>query len=90
VNLISVSEAAKEKGVSREAVYQAIRRGELDARRVLGRIGVQRRSLDAYRPDAAKVRAGRERAARAAALAPLGSITTVTTGSISSQARGGD
>lgn len=62
VKLISVSEAAEEKGVSREAVYQAIRRGQLKARRVLGRIGVVRTSLDVYEPRREKVAAGRRRA----------------------------
>lgn len=62
VKLLSVSEVAREKGVSREAVYQAIRRGQLKARRVLGRIGVVERSLGAYEPRREKVEAGRERA----------------------------
>jgi excisionase family DNA binding protein len=62
VKLISVSEAAEQKGVSREAVYQAIRRGQLRVRRVLGRIGVVRESLERYEPRLEKVAAGRRRA----------------------------
>lgn len=62
VKLISVSEAAEQKGVSREAVYQAIRRGQLRVRRVLGRIGVVRSSLDTYEPRLEKIAAGRRRA----------------------------
>ncbi|MBX3279860.1 MAG: helix-turn-helix domain-containing protein [Acidobacteria bacterium] len=66
VKLISVSEAAEQKGVSREAVYQAIRRGQLRVRRVLGRIGVVRSSLEAYEPRLEKIAAGRRRAECAA------------------------
>ena len=58
MKLVSVSDAAKEKGVSREAIYQAIQQGRLKVRRVIGKIGVLRNSLDAYQPDANKIRAG--------------------------------
>jgi predicted DNA-binding protein YlxM (UPF0122 family) len=64
VKLVSVSEAAKEKGISREAVYQAIQSGRLKIKRVLGKIGVLRSSLDSYQPDRSKIRAGRIRARR--------------------------
>jgi excisionase family DNA binding protein len=65
VELITVSEAAKEKGISREAVYQAIRSGRIASQRVLGRIGIVRASLAHYQPNQHKVQAGRVRALRA-------------------------
>jgi len=64
VKLVSVSDAAKEKGISREAVYQAIQQGRLKVKRVLGKIGIIRSSLDAYQPNATKIRAGQLRAQR--------------------------
>ena len=71
VKLISVSEAAREKGVSREAVYQAIRRGQLKVRWVLGKIGVVRSSLDAYEPRREKIVAGQKRAQNACTAAKV-------------------
>ena len=67
MKLVSVSEAAREKGISREAIYQAVQEGRLRYRRVLGRIGIPRVSLDAYRPNTEKIRAGQMRARRALA-----------------------
>lgn len=64
MKLVSVSDAAKEKGVSREAIYQAIQGGRLKVKRVIGKIGVLRSSLDAYQPDTDKIRAGYTRARR--------------------------
>ncbi len=62
MKLVTVRDAAKEKGISREAVYQAIRAGRLKSRKVLGKIGILRSSLDEYEPDSNKIRAGRLRA----------------------------
>jgi excisionase family DNA binding protein len=64
VDLVTVKEAAQEKGVSREAIYQAIQEGRLKTRKVLGKIGILRRSLDAYQPNHIKVQAGLIRARR--------------------------
>ncbi len=63
MKLVTVRDAAREKGISREAVYQAIRTGRLKSRKVLGKIGILRSSLDEYEPDSKKIRAGRLRAA---------------------------
>jgi len=62
VPLVTVKDAAREKGISREAIYRAIQDGRLKTRKVLGKIGILRRSLDAYEPDRNKVRAGLIRA----------------------------
>ena len=62
MQLVTVKDAAREKGISREAIYQAIQDGRLKTRKVLGKIGVLRSSLDAYEPDRNKVRAGLTRA----------------------------
>ena len=62
MQLVTVKDAAREKGISREAIYQAIQDGRLKTRKVLGKIGILRRSLDAYEPDRNKVRAGLTRA----------------------------
>ena len=62
MQLITVRDAAREKGISREAIYQAIQDGRLKTKKVLGKIGILRRSLDAYEPDRNKVRAGLMRA----------------------------
>jgi hypothetical protein len=62
VQLVTVKDAAKEKGISREAIYQAIQNGRLKTRTVLGKIGILRTSLDAYEPDRNKIRAGLTRA----------------------------
>ncbi|MDT4896721.1 MAG: hypothetical protein QOH25_1798 [Acidobacteriota bacterium] len=60
--IVSVSEAAAILGLSREAVYSAIREGRLTSVQVLGRIGVGRSALEGYQPNESKVRAGKERA----------------------------
>ena len=62
MQLVTVKDAAREKGISREAIYRAIHDGRLKTRKVLGKIGVLRSSLDAYEPDRNKVRAGLTRA----------------------------
>ena len=62
MQLVTVKEAAREKGISREAIYQAIQDGRLKIKIVLGKIGILRTSLDAYQPNHHKVRAGLARA----------------------------
>lgn len=59
--LLTVSEAANELGVSREAVYKAIREGRLTSVMVLGKIGIERKTLKAYSPGAQQIAAGKER-----------------------------
>jgi excisionase family DNA binding protein len=58
VKLVTVSEAAREKGISREAIYRAIQDGRLRYRKILGKIGIVRSSLESYEPDGDKIRAG--------------------------------
>ncbi len=49
-NLLSVSQAATLKGVSRSAIYAAVERGILPHQRVLGHIGVQESDVLAWTP----------------------------------------
>ena len=49
-NLLSVSQAAELKGVSRAAIYSAIARGRLPHQRVLGHIGVRRADVLTWIP----------------------------------------
>jgi excisionase family DNA binding protein len=62
VNLITVSEAAKELGISREAVYKAIREGRLTSVNILGKIGIEGKALKEYHPIEIRVQAGKKRA----------------------------
>ena len=62
VDLVTVSEAAKQLGISRQAVYKAISEGRLSAVTVLGKIGIERGALKAYRPVEVRVSAGQQRA----------------------------
>jgi excisionase family DNA binding protein len=64
VNLITVSEAAKELGISREAIYKAIREGRLTAINILGKIGIEREALKEYHPEEVRIKAGKKRAAQ--------------------------
>lgn len=59
MDLLTVAEAAKELGISREALYQAIRESRLKAVKILGRYGVRRKELEAYRPVEVRIRAGK-------------------------------
>ena len=63
-DLVTVAQAAKELGISRIAVYQAIGEGRLEAVQILDKLGIERRALKKYRPNQTKVRAGKERAAK--------------------------
>ena len=49
-NLLSVSQAAKLKGVSRAAVYGAIAGGRLSHQRILGHIGLREADVVAWKP----------------------------------------
>ena len=49
-NLITVAEAAQLKGVSRSAIYKAISQGRLNARRVLGKVALDRNEVVAWIP----------------------------------------
>lgn len=64
MDLITVSEAAKELGISREAVYKAIREGRLAAVNILGKIGIERKALKEYHPEEIRIKAGKRRAAK--------------------------
>jgi excisionase family DNA binding protein len=44
---LTPEEAAERKGVSRQSVYTAIRRGKLPSVRMLGRLAVRREDVDA-------------------------------------------
>lgn len=63
-DLVPVAQAAKELGISRIAVYQAIQEGRPESVEVLGKIGVPRRALNKYQPNETRKRAGKERAAK--------------------------
>ena len=49
-SLLSVSQAATLKGVTRSAVYAAISRGDLDSQRVLGHVAVTEADVNAWQP----------------------------------------
>jgi excisionase family DNA binding protein len=63
MDLLTVAEASKELGISREAVYLAIREGRLKAIKILGKHGIRRKEVEAYQPVEVKVRAGQKSAA---------------------------
>lgn len=50
LELISVTEAAACKGVSRSAVYKAIADGRLKSQRVLGRLALRESDVEKWRP----------------------------------------
>lgn len=56
-DLVTVSEAARIKGVTRAVIYNAINRGDISARTVLGRRALRREDVDRWQPR----RAGRRR-----------------------------
>lgn len=62
MSLLTVSEAAKELGISRESVYKAIREGRLTSVMVLGKIGIERKALKGYSPGERQIAAGKKRA----------------------------
>ena len=49
-DLLSVPEAAARRGVAVTTIYEAVKRGALPARRVLGRIGLIAPDVDAWEP----------------------------------------
>jgi excisionase family DNA binding protein len=60
MDILTVSQAAKELGISREAVYLAIREGRLTAVKILDKYGITRDELDKYQPVEARVKAQRQ------------------------------
>ena len=61
MDLLTVQEAAKELGITRQALYQAVREGRLKTIKILGKIGVPSDELRNYTPVEVRVRAGKER-----------------------------
>lgn len=51
-DILTPAQAAKLKGVSRTAIYNALADGRLQGVRVLGRIGIARSALKAWQPQA--------------------------------------
>ena len=51
-DIVTPAQAAKLKGVSRTAIYNALGDGRLQGVRVLGRIGIARSVLKAWQPQA--------------------------------------
>ena len=51
-DILTPAQAAKLKGVSRTAIYNALSDGRLQGVRVLGRIGIARSVLKAWQPQA--------------------------------------
>jgi len=62
MDLLTVPEAAKILGISRAAVYTAIREKRLKSVTVLGKIGIPRNELKAYKPMQVRVQSGRRSA----------------------------
>lgn len=58
---LSVNEVASQLGISRAAIYSAIREGRLESEVVLGRIAVKRSSAATYKPNQDRIRAGKIR-----------------------------
>ena len=63
MELLTVAEVARELGISREAVYKAVREGRLESVQILGKIGISREALNGYKPVDVRIQAGRKRAA---------------------------
>ncbi|MGH9822776.1 MAG: helix-turn-helix domain-containing protein [Blastocatellia bacterium] len=61
MDLVTVAEAAKLLGISRGAVYLAVREKRIAAVTLLGKIGIPRAELEKYEPVAVRVRAGKQR-----------------------------
>lgn len=51
-DILTPAQAAKLKGVSRTAIYNALSDGRLQGVRVLGRIGIERKIVQAWKPQA--------------------------------------
>ena len=47
---LTVTEAAQQKGVAVSTIYNAIRRGDLSASNVMGRVAITLDALNAYEP----------------------------------------
>lgn len=66
MELISITEAAERKGCTRQAIFGAIKRGEVDAQRI-GHVFIvsANEKFNAWRPGEGYQKAGRARAAKA-------------------------
>lgn len=51
-DILTPSQAAKLKGVSRTAIYNALADGRLEGIRILGRIAIEQASVKAWQPQA--------------------------------------
>jgi len=58
---LTAAEAAQLKGVTRSAVYKAMKQNKLQAERVLGRLALRRSEVEAWKP---KERTGRPKGTR--------------------------
>ena len=58
---LSVNEAASRLGISRAAVYSAIREGRLESEVILGKIALKRGSVANYKPNQDRIRAAKIR-----------------------------
>jgi hypothetical protein len=58
-DMLSVAQAAAAKGITRQAIYLAIKQDRLSSHVINGRLLVRRQDLDAYTPAAAVPGAGR-------------------------------
>lgn len=58
---LTAAEAAQLKGVTRSAVYKAMKQNKLQAERVLGRLALRRAVVEAWKP---KERTGRRKGTR--------------------------
>lgn len=67
MNLMSTTEAAKLKGVSRQAILDAVRRGALNGQKVGGHYIVVKgnKKFEAWEPVAVRQKAGKARARKA-------------------------
>ena len=61
MNIITLEEAAKRKGVSTAAIYKAIHEGRLVKVKI---VGVTEESLNAYEPDTEMIKTGKRRKPR--------------------------
>jgi predicted DNA-binding protein YlxM (UPF0122 family) len=67
MNLVSTTEAAQRKGVSRQAILDAIKRGVIDGEQIHARTTVVRvnKKFEAWGPVAVRQKAGKARAKKA-------------------------
>jgi hypothetical protein len=63
MNIVSTQEAAESKGVSRQAIVKAVRRGEIDGQKISTRslVVIANKKFMAWHPMAIRQQAGRAR-----------------------------